>query len=514
MSSNTFFDTHEQYLELIENKESTKYYDKIFTAKYNINDKEISLYYEKENNKINVNALDEHGLNVIRNFYRTLKSKVLYDKIITITENEYNNFLTHIANILIDEDYYNKCCVCGIKLLTKYNKISCCDNIECKKTFNCIVTDNIVTKSFYDYQVFNFIFECFSSVLKHPHYDTVMEKNVPVMEGVNNLTDLKNIVPENIKNNDRTELYDKIGKSNNDVELISKIDKTTYGILKNILTGNYFSIYTMSIEFEDMIKKRKSINFSILNINYSGLTENTFNNKENILFHGSSIHSWYMILKNGLVNLSNTKLMANGAAYGQGIYLSNSLNFASGYSRMMSEYSRVVGVFLLNDDLNKYKKADNIYVVADCSKLILKSLIIIIRDESTGINMKDIEKLIIYNKTDTSIMKKSMSKLKNKRLTKEHEKLQTKEYVNSVDIVSDTEWEIMLKIRDNKKLKIKIIFNDYPAISPSIISDDITNIKSRIVNGNNVIDLDMLDPNKWKITTKLTDIMENIIENC
>ena len=513
MSSDTFFDTHEQYLELIENKESTTYSDKIFTTKYNINDKEISLYYEKENNKININALDEHGLNVIRNFYRILKNKVLYDKTITITENEYNNFLKHVVNILVDEDYYNKCCVCGINLLTKYNKISCCNNTECKKTFNCIVTDNIVKKSFYDYQVFNFIFECFSSVLQHPNYDTAMEKNVLVMEGVNNLTDLKNIVPENIKKNNRTELYDKIEKSNNDTELISKIDKTTYGILKNILTGNYFSIYTMSIEIENTLMKKKDMHYSILNINYSGLTENTFNNKENILFHGSSIHSWYMILKNGLINLSNTKLMANGAAYGQGIYLSNSLNFASGYSRMMTNYSRVVGVFLLNDDLKKYKKAPSIYVVADCSKLILKSLILI-RGKSFGTNIAEIEKLFMYSKTESSIMKKSMSKLKNKRLTKEHEKLQTKEYINSVDIVSDTEWEIMLKIRDNKKLKIKIIFNDYPAISPSIISEDITNIKSRIVNGNNVIDLDMLDPNKWKITTKLTDIMENIIENC
>lgn len=513
MSLNTFFSIHEQYLELIENKESTTYSDKIFTTKYNINKKEISLYYEKENNKISINALDEHGLNIIRNFYRTLNNKILYNKKIIITENEYNNFLAHIANILIDEDYYNKCCVCGIKLVTKYNKISCCENAECKKTFNCIVTDNIVTKSFYDYQVFNFIFECFSSVLQHPHYDTAMEKNIPIMEGVNNLADLKKIVPENIKKNDRTELYDKIEKSTNDIELISKIDKTTYGILKNILTGNYFSIYSMAIDFENIFRKKREMLYNILSINYSGLIENTFDNKENILFHGSSIYSWYMILKNGLVNLSNTKLMTNGAAYGQGIYLSNSLNFASEYSRSIDKYSRVIGVFLLNDDLEKYKKANNIYVVADCSKLILKSLIVS-KNASFGAEATEIQKVLMYSKTESSIIKKSMSKLKNKRLTKEHEKLKTKEYVNSVNIINDTKWEIILKIRDNKKLKIKIIFNDYPAISPSIISNNITNIKSRIVNGNNVIDLDILDPNKWKITTKLTDIMENIIENC
>jgi poly [ADP-ribose] polymerase 6/8 len=38
------------------------------------------------------------------------------------------------------------------------------------------------------------------------------------------------------------------------------------------------------------------------------------------LILGSGIENWHSILRNGLVNASNTKLMTTGAAYGPGIY--------------------------------------------------------------------------------------------------------------------------------------------------------------------------------------------------
>jgi hypothetical protein len=49
-------------------------------------------------------------------------------------------------------------------------------------------------------------------------------------------------------------------------------------------------------------------------------------------FHGSSMENWHSILRRGLLNASNTKLMTTGAAYGPGIYLApdsaTSLNYA------------------------------------------------------------------------------------------------------------------------------------------------------------------------------------------
>ena len=48
-------------------------------------------------------------------------------------------------------------------------------------------------------------------------------------------------------------------------------------------------------------------------------------------FHGSSIENWYSILRNGPRNLSNTKMMTAGAAYGAGVYSARQFATASGY---------------------------------------------------------------------------------------------------------------------------------------------------------------------------------------
>ena len=49
-------------------------------------------------------------------------------------------------------------------------------------------------------------------------------------------------------------------------------------------------------------------------------------------FHGSSTANWYSIVRNGLRCLSQTALMANGAAYGTGVYLAANLSTSMGYT--------------------------------------------------------------------------------------------------------------------------------------------------------------------------------------
>jgi hypothetical protein len=500
---------HNIYLELISNKECEVFSDDIFVWKYTIHGNEFIIYYEISKNKINIRGMNIDGLNLIRKFNYSLNKKIIYENQLILSEDEYIKYLIYVAQVYVDENYYNKCCICDTAILIKNNEIKCCENIDCKKTFNCIPTNNIITKSFGDTPVFDFVFECFSSVLKHPKYDVAMKNNIPIMDGVTNLQDLKNIVPENISNNDKKVLFDQIKNSTNDVVLSEKINSITYGILKNMFTGNYFSIYSTSIVDEKVLKKTS---VSVLNINHSGLTENIFKEKKNILFHGSSIHSWYTILKNGLVNQSGTALMANGAAYGNGIYLSDLFSFASGYSRNIQNYSVVIGVFLLNDDLEKYKKSSNIYVVADCSKLILKSLII--TDGNTTHNIStQIQNSIKSQDVECRVLEESVFKLKNKRLNKEYEFLKTKEYIKNIDIVDDKQWMIMLKTKKDV-ISVEAIFNNYPMISPSIIlKNNNTKIKTKVINGTTVLDLEILNPNNWRISTKLVDIMTNIIEN-
>jgi len=49
-------------------------------------------------------------------------------------------------------------------------------------------------------------------------------------------------------------------------------------------------------------------------------------------FHGSPVENWHCILRTGLRNASGTKLQLNGAAYGNGIYLSPNAQMSFGYA--------------------------------------------------------------------------------------------------------------------------------------------------------------------------------------
>ena len=50
-------------------------------------------------------------------------------------------------------------------------------------------------------------------------------------------------------------------------------------------------------------------------------------------FHGSSIENWHSILRNGLKDCSNTRLMVNGAKHGSGIYISPRAALSLMYSK-------------------------------------------------------------------------------------------------------------------------------------------------------------------------------------
>jgi poly [ADP-ribose] polymerase 6/8 len=55
-------------------------------------------------------------------------------------------------------------------------------------------------------------------------------------------------------------------------------------------------------------------------------------------WHGSGLENWSSIMRKGLMNASNTKLMTTGAAYGPGIYMAPNLSVSLGYARMGASY--------------------------------------------------------------------------------------------------------------------------------------------------------------------------------
>ncbi len=138
------------------------------------------------------------------------------------------------------------------------------------------------------------------------------------------------------------------------------------------------------------------------------------NGKSHFLFHGSRWQNWYSILRNGLKNCSHTKLMTAGAAYGNGIYLSD--NSGLSYTYGSSGSRSVIGVFEVIGEKDRYKKNASVYVCPDETQLIQRYLLII---PSKGYSnaVADLDKIFnndIYNekvKTRTRVIKKGIKKL-------------------------------------------------------------------------------------------------------
>eukprot|EP00735_Rhodelphis_limneticus_P001284 TRINITY_DN11870_c0_g1::TRINITY_DN11870_c0_g1_i1::g.16511::m.16511 TRINITY_DN11870_c0_g1::TRINITY_DN11870_c0_g1_i1::g.16511 ORF type:complete len:323 (+),score=-5.98,sp/Q5U2Q4/PAR16_RAT/30.21/3e-27,PARP/PF00644.15/5e-10 TRINITY_DN11870_c0_g1_i1:93-1061(+) len=59
-----------------------------------------------------------------------------------------------------------------------------------------------------------------------------------------------------------------------------------------------------------------------------------------VAFHGSKPENWYPILHQGLKNLSGTPLQRTAAAYGDGIYLSEDLSVALGFSPQFAMWDK------------------------------------------------------------------------------------------------------------------------------------------------------------------------------
>ncbi|XP_061532141.1 protein mono-ADP-ribosyltransferase PARP6-like isoform X2 [Phycodurus eques] len=102
-------------------------------------------------------------------------------------------------------------------------------------------------------------------------------------------------------------------------------------------------------------------------------------------FHGSHVENWHSILRNGLVNASNTKFQIHGAAYGKGIYLSPISSISFGYSDMgkgqhqmptkeelLKNYNRV---HIIQQDLpGRFLQSRNLNCVALCEVITSKEL--------------------------------------------------------------------------------------------------------------------------------------------
>jgi hypothetical protein len=140
---------------------------------------------------------------------------------------------------------------------------------------------------------------------------------------------------------------------------LCKCDKDIYNLIGKEC---YFAIRFYLISSRHIFNKDfTSNNIKSYKVNYSYAETSKFEMYLNqskfpmtFLFHGSGLNNWHSILHNGLKNYSGTKNQLNGATYGNGIYLSNSITMAQNYSK--STLLFVVGVCKIIGDTSTYLK--------------------------------------------------------------------------------------------------------------------------------------------------------------
>jgi hypothetical protein len=143
------------------------------------------------------------------------------------------------------------------------------------------------------------------------------------------------------------------------------------------------------------------------------------------LYHGSPLSNWHSIMRNGLRVTSGTSWMTSGAAFGTGIYLSDTLNVSFSYSAGKSDIA--IGVYEIYDSAS-YRKAPGIFVVPDENLLLLRYLIYIPRTNKSPWNLLTIDDKLRKNWDEKSRNKTAAISAKQKkveaRITKEIQTLQ------------------------------------------------------------------------------------------
>ena len=195
-----------------------------------------------------------------------------------------------------------------------------------------------------------------------------------------------------------------------------------------VFTFNATPIVFEKCSFIDIPKLKQ---FKVLNTFEQESAFRAHGKKTSFLFHGSRMENWYSMIKNGIKVCSGTKLQVNGAAYGKGIYLSDSIQFSMNYSD-----SGIVGVFEVAGDREQYKKTSQIYVVPDETKLALRYFLCYNAKNRGAITIKvnDFFKNQIHDKK--AQIKKKKVQFSNRRLMNELEHLLGDKYQMGNDIYS------------------------------------------------------------------------------
>lgn len=96
----------------------------------------------------------------------------------------------------------------------------------------------------------------------------------------------------------------------------------------------YFFVFSNTIAFSSVVIPGITDKYYVFKISHNVSKEDEFyqiRSENKILFHGTSLTNLYSIMRNGVRTMSGGKYQKNGAVYGNGIYLTDKFDIASGY---------------------------------------------------------------------------------------------------------------------------------------------------------------------------------------
>lgn len=477
-------------------------------AKYaeEIGNQDIKWHFE--NNTLFVNEI---GLNIELNIVKSIDTNNILSghvsRLVNLHQFSESDFICDLI-ILLNEiipDVYNKCTICGTHILSS-NVVDTCGDLGCVNRSLKLVTNNYVCDYFNrDENVFTLLLYTSYSCLKHPNADLVMKPFPQLAESV---TELGNILKYNISN--LNNLITIISSAKNDLDLQKKLGKTEYGFLKFVLKTNNTNL--ISSKLFDKNNNENTTAFAsqdvvCYDVRHEPLLENKFGSSElRYLFHGSSLANWYAILRNGLKNCSGTKLMANGQAYGSGVYLSDSASMSFGYGN--DKYTKVetsvVGVVqvigtTLKDNNNK------IFVEPNDTNLLLRYVLLIKNsNKCEEITKYFTQKLVSLSNKSNPLVAKVVSK----RLIHDSKAM--------VKIVDKHGWKIdcihdLWTIHVDNVCDLCVKFNQNYPITPPFLWLNSTVYMSKDVTKYGAVFLNDLVPKNWIISTKIYDLIETFI---
>ena len=527
---------------------------------------EENLIYELETN----NDFTEWIISKSDNSHHILGKILPQFNVLKINNNHQNELKKHIIDLIELLEILkikNYCFNCGTMLDLAGDKFMACDNEKCINMCSCYFLDDSISYEFQKYKnspnitILEFIIQTSYWCIESSRREIIYVPYPLLIEQLasKDSTSMWVLLNNFISQYPYVKIIKILKDYDNDQEIYNKLGSVGYAFIKFTLKSNNTLIYNDTLinskDVNDIISGLDKTNeancYQIVdiigdNINnliqfgveHPQMIENKFKKASETcyLYHGSRQENWYSIMRNGLkIGSTDNKLLVNGAVYGAGIYLSDAVNFSLSYS---NSENIIMGVCNVMENREKWKKANNIYVIQD-EKLVLLKYILIFPNTSkfnnfkySLINILD-KKFHLGIKEDKMIKQGQVSSLRNKRLMREYKVLYNQDAKergfqfklhneNNLDV-----WNISIQAsdfdgnpsiqNDMKKYKINEVeiefrFNEnYPVQPPfvRIVSPRFIYRTGHITLGGSIC-MELLTNQGWDMTTSISTVITYI----